>query len=38
MTVSQDKTLPEGTYFYIIEYTDDNGKSGDKQGYLELTR
>ena len=36
-TVSQDKTLPEGTYFYVIQYKGTPG-SGSKSGYLELTR
>ncbi len=36
-TISQDKTLPEGTYFYIIRYKGSRGE-GDKNGYLELTR
>jgi len=36
-TVSQDKTLPEGTYFYVIHYKGAPG-SGSKSGYLELTR
>ncbi|RDI49468.1 T9SS type B sorting domain-containing protein, partial [Flavobacterium glaciei] len=35
-TVNKSTGLPNGTYFYIINYVDKNGKSNNKSGYLHL--
>jgi trimeric autotransporter adhesin len=35
-TVSQSKSLPSGTYFYVIKYVDKDGKGYNKAGYLHL--
>jgi hypothetical protein len=35
-TVSQSKGLPSGTYFYVIEYVNVEGKGLNKSGYLHL--
>ncbi|UGS24801.1 T9SS type B sorting domain-containing protein [Flavobacterium channae] len=37
-TVSKNELLPDGTYFYILKYTDEENKSHDKSGYLYLNR
>ncbi|MBK9224217.1 MAG: gliding motility-associated C-terminal domain-containing protein [Flavobacterium sp.] len=37
-TVNKSSELPTGTYFYIIEYTNDKGDTLKKDGYLYLTR
>ena len=37
-TVNKSAELPTGTYFYIIQYTDDKGETFKKDGYLYLTR
>ncbi|MCL9805714.1 gliding motility-associated C-terminal domain-containing protein, partial [Flavobacterium amniphilum] len=36
VTVSRNEKLPEGTYFYIINYTDKNTKAFNLTGFLEL--
>ncbi len=37
VTVSQSKGLPNGTYFYVLNYVDsNNGKGYNKAGYLHL--
>ncbi|RZJ64198.1 MAG: gliding motility-associated C-terminal domain-containing protein [Flavobacterium sp.] len=38
VTVNKADELPTGTYFYIIHYTDSDGKNYDKDGYLYLSR
>ncbi|TDE54939.1 gliding motility-associated C-terminal domain-containing protein [Flavobacterium sp. GT3P67] len=37
-TINQSEGLPTGTYFYIIKYSDLDGKGIDKSGYLHLNR
>lgn len=37
-TVNKSSELPSGTYFYIINYSDEKGSLHQKQGYLYLTR
>jgi gliding motility-associated-like protein len=37
-TISQSSGLPTGTYYYILNYTSDDGKTNKKDGYLYLTR
>ncbi|HWR94424.1 MAG TPA: gliding motility-associated C-terminal domain-containing protein, partial [Flavobacterium sp.] len=37
-TISQSEGLPTGTYFYIIQLTNSEGKVINKDGYLYLTR
>ena len=36
VTVSQSKGLANGTYFYVINYVDKDGKGSNKSGYLHL--
>ena len=36
VTVNQSKGLPNGTYFYVINYVDKDGKGFNKSGYLHL--
>ncbi|MDP5076725.1 MAG: gliding motility-associated C-terminal domain-containing protein, partial [Nonlabens sp.] len=38
VTVSQDNLLPEGTYFYVIEYIDNQNMTIQKAGYLYINR
>jgi len=38
VTLNQDSKLPVGTYFYIIDYEDDNGRMKQDSGYIYLTR
>nr|WP_233131855.1 gliding motility-associated C-terminal domain-containing protein [Robiginitalea sediminis] len=38
VTVQQDNKLPVGTYFYILDYEDDNGQMQTRTGYLYLNR
>ncbi len=38
VTVAQDNKLPVGTYFYILEFEDDNGVMQTRNGYLYLNR
>ena len=38
VTLQQSQNLPEGTYYYILKYTKQNGESRDKAGYLYITR
>lgn len=38
VTVQQDNKLPVGTYFYILDYEDDNGLMQTRNGYLYLNR
>ena len=38
VTLNQDSKLPVGTYFYIIDYEDDNGRMRQESGYIYLTR
>ncbi len=37
ITINESEQLPTGTYYYIINYTDDKGNSADKVGYLYLS-
>jgi len=37
-TISKGEQLPDGTYFYLLQYIDRNGQAHEKQGYLYLTR
>lgn len=37
-TVDQDNKLPVGTYFYILDYENDNGVMKTRSGYLYLNR
>ena len=37
-TLNQDKKLPVGTYFYIIDYENDNGRMQQMSGYIYLNR
>lgn len=37
-TINKSAELPTGTYFYIINYSDEKGSLHQKQGYLYLTR
>ncbi|ARN71807.1 hypothetical protein BST91_09175 [Nonlabens tegetincola] len=34
VTVEQGEKLPTGTYFYVVEYIDDFGKTQKLAGYL----
>ena len=34
ITISKSQKLPSGTYFYILIYTDQDGRTTKKQGYL----
>jgi hypothetical protein len=38
VTVDKNAELPTGTYFYIIQYNDGNGKVISESKYLYLTR
>jgi uncharacterized repeat protein (TIGR01451 family)/gliding motility-associated-like protein len=38
VTIKQGEGLPTGTYYYVLEYTNANGESNSKAGYLYLTR
>ena len=38
VTINQDSNLPEGTYFYILKYTKQNGVVKEKAGYLYINR
>ncbi|MEN8901362.1 MAG: gliding motility-associated C-terminal domain-containing protein, partial [Nonlabens sp.] len=38
VTVSQGEELPEGTYFYVIEYINDQNQTIRKAGYLYINR
>jgi gliding motility-associated-like protein len=37
-TIKKSDELPSGTYYYILDYTDDQGKKHNKDGYLYLSR
>ncbi len=37
-TINRDDNLPEGTYYYIVRYTKDNGETKEKAGYLYINR
>ncbi len=37
-TIAQDNKLPVGTYFYILDYEDENGQMQTRNGYLYLNR
>ena len=37
-TVNKNELLPDGTYFYILKYTDEENKNHDRSGYLYLNR
>jgi len=37
-TVAQSDLLPAGAYYYVFEYTDDNGKEIVLTGYIQLVR
>ena len=36
LTINESEQLPTGTYYYIINYTDDKGNTLDKVGYVYL--
>jgi gliding motility-associated-like protein len=36
LTINESEQLPTGTYYYIINYTDDKGNTRDKVGYVYL--
>ena len=38
VTVSQGEQLPEGTYFYVFSYVDDQNQTIEKAGYLYINR
>ncbi|MEP3208811.1 MAG: gliding motility-associated C-terminal domain-containing protein [Maribacter sp.] len=38
VTVQVDNKLPVGTYFYILDYQDENGNGQSQSGYLYLNR
>ncbi len=38
VTVDQDRKLPVGTYFYILDYVDSSGKTKSMAGYLYINR
>jgi gliding motility-associated-like protein len=37
-TINKNQLLPDGTYFYILKYTDEENKNHDRSGYLYLNR
>ena len=37
-TINKNELLPDGTYFYILKYTDEENKNHDRSGYLYLNR
>ena len=37
-TIAQDNKLPVGTYFYILDFEDENGVMRTRTGYLYLNR
>ena len=37
-TINKSQLLPDGTYFYILKYTDEENKNHDRSGYLYLNR
>ena len=37
-TLNKNELLPDGTYFYILKYTDEENKNHEKTGYLYLNR
>ena len=37
-TINKSELLPDGTYFYILKYTDEENKNHDRSGYLYLNR
>ncbi|WP_333809792.1 gliding motility-associated C-terminal domain-containing protein, partial [Flavobacterium sp.] len=37
-TINKNELLPDGTYFYILKYTDTENKNHDRSGYLYLNR
>ncbi|WP_298224757.1 gliding motility-associated C-terminal domain-containing protein [Flavobacterium sp.] len=37
-TLNESDELPTGTYFYVINYTDDKGNALEQSGYLYLSR
>ena len=37
-TFNKNELLPDGTYFYILKYTDEENKKHDRSGYLYLNR
>ena len=37
-TINKNELLPDGTYFYILKYTDEENKKHDRSGYLYLSR
>ena len=37
-TVNKNELLPDGTYFYILKFTDEENKNHDRSGYLYLNR
>ena len=37
-TIKKSDELPSGTYFYLLEFSDDQGKKYNRDGYLYLSR
>lgn len=37
-TIKKDEALPEGTYFYVLKYKDNDSKTHQKAGYLYLNK
>ena len=37
-TINKNQLLPDGTYFYILKYTDEENKNHNRSGYLYLNR
>jgi gliding motility-associated-like protein len=37
-TFDNEKDLPDGTYYYLIEWIDDRGQTNVQRGYIELMR
>ena len=38
ITINKSEELPEGTYYYVLKYTDENGDTDEKIGYLYINR
>jgi len=38
VTISQERKLPVGTYFYILDYKNATGTMKSKSGYIYLNR
>ncbi|WGU69237.1 T9SS type B sorting domain-containing protein [Capnocytophaga canimorsus] len=38
VTVDADKKLPQGTYYYVLEYTDASNQTHSEAGWLYIKR